>query len=245
MPALEISQTLKALPTKPGVYRFKDATGNLLYVGKAKSLKNRVSSYFHERTQHSPRIQSLVEQVHQIDYIVTQSELEALILEANLIKTYRPKYNILMRDDKKYPWLVLTDEPFPRLEITREPYKKGKARCFGPYASPGALYQTLQLVKKIFPLRQRKTPLFKDRPCMNYHIGSCLGPCQALISPEDYQKIVDQMVLFLKGHADDLLQMLQQEMEAASLNLDYEKAAQLRDRYQAVQKVMLRQRILL
>lgn len=244
MVATHILQELKALPAKPGVYQFKDATGALLYVGKAKSLKHRVSSYFHERANHSPRIQVLVEQVAHIDYIVTHTDIEALILEANLIKTHRPKYNILMRDDKKYPWLVLTDEPFPRLEITREPTKKGKAKCFGPYATPGALYQTLQLIKRIFPLRQRKNPLFKDRPCMNYHIGSCLGPCQALVTPEEYQKIVNQVELFLRGQADDLLAMVQQEMEAASTAMDFEKAAQLRDRYQAIQTTLQRQRVM-
>lgn len=242
MMPLTIDQELNALPRKPGVYQFKDTQGNLLYVGKAKNLKNRVSSYFQDRTNHSPRIQALVAQVAHVDYTVTESEFEALILEANMIKTLRPKYNILMRDDKKYPWLVLTNEPFPRLEITREP--SGKGRSFGPYATPGALYQTLQLIKKIFPLRQRKNPLFKDRPCMNYYIGSCLGPCQALVSPEEYQKIVDQVVMFLRGHADNLLEMLQQEMQAASDRMDFETAAQVRDRYQAVQKVLQRQRVM-
>ncbi len=242
--SLSIAEQLKAVPYKPGVYLYRDEAGALLYVGKAKTLHNRVSSYFHARANHSPRIQSLVEHVAKIDYIVTKSDLEALILEANLIKTQRPKYNILMRDDKKYPWLMLTDEPFPRLQITREPTKRGKTKYFGPYASPGALYQTLQLVKKIFPLRQRKTPLFKDRPCMNYHIGSCLGPCQALITQEEYMKIVRQMELFLRGHAEDLLAELQKEMILASENMDFEKAALLRDRYQSIQKVLMRQRVM-
>ncbi len=244
MTPLTIAQELKAIPAKPGVYQYKNAEGELLYVGKAKNLKNRVSSYFHARANHTPRIQMLVEQVAHIDYIVTQSDIEALILEANLIKTYRPKYNILMKDDKKYPWLVLTDEEFPRLEITREPYKKGKAKCFGPYATPGALYQTLQLIKKIFPLRQRKRPLFKDRPCMNYHVGSCLGPCQGLVSKEEYDRIVRQMVLFLRGQADDLLAVVEQEMEEASEAMDFEKAALLRDRVQAIQKILHRQRVM-
>ncbi len=244
MVSILVRQELKAIPAKPGIYQFKDNTGQLLYVGKAKNLKNRVSSYFHERANHSSRIQAMVEQVAHIEYVITNSDIEALVLEANFIKTHRPKYNILMRDDKKYPWLVLTNEPFPRLEITREPTKKGKAKCFGPYATPGALYQTLQLIKKIFPLRQRKKPLFKDRPCMNYHIGTCLGPCQSLISPAEYQKIVDQLVLFLKGHADDLLAVIEAEMNAASENLDFEKAAQLRDRYQAIQRMLQRQRVM-
>lgn len=244
MVSANILQELKTLPPKPGVYQFKNAAGELLYVGKAKSLRSRVSSYFHERADHSPRIQMLVEQVVHVDTIVTQSDIEALILEANLIKTYRPKYNILMKDDKKYPWLMLREEPFPRLEITREPGKRSKAKYFGPYATPGALYQTLQLIKKIFPLRQRKKPLFKDRPCMNYHIGSCLGPCQSLISREEYQAMVRQVELFLKGNADDLLAMLQRDMDAASANLEFEKAADLRNRYQAVQTMMIRQRVM-
>lgn len=244
MISLTVTQMVKAIPSKPGVYLYKDDAGHLLYVGKAKNLKNRVSSYFHERAMHSPRIQALVEQIAHIDYVVTSSEVEALILEANLIKSQRPKYNILMRDDKKYPWLVLTDEPFPRLIVSREPVKTGKAKRFGPYASPGALYQTLQLIKKVFPLRQRKTPLFKDRPCMNYHIGSCLGPCQSRITPEDYQRIVHQLELFLKGQADDLLALLQREMEEASENLDFEKAAQLRDRFLAAQTMLQRQSVM-
>jgi excinuclease ABC subunit C len=244
MTPLTIEQQLKALPKKPGIYQYKDASGTLLYVGKAKNLKNRVSSYFHDRANHTPRIQMLVAQVASVEVIVTETEFEALILEANMIKNYRPKYNILMKDDKKYPWLLLTDEPFPRLIITREPSKGGKSKCFGPYASPGSLYQTLQLIKKIFPLRKRKNPLFKDRPCMNYHVGSCLGPCQSLVTAEEYQKIVDQLVLFLRGHADDLLEMVQTEMEAASERMDFEAAGQLRDRYQSILHVIQRQRVM-
>ena len=241
-------ETLK-LPSKPGVYQMKDAEDGLLYVGKAKNLKNRVGSYFQNSVTHSHRIQSMVKQVHHIDYTITETEWEALILEANMVKQLRPKYNILLRDDKKYPWLVLTKEPFPRLVFTREPYllKNGQldwSRCFGPYPSASVLYQTLQVVKKIFPLRQRRTPLFKDRPCMNYHIGTCMGPCQQLISPAEYQKIVDQVVLFLKGHADDLQKMLMKDMQQASEAMQFERAGVLRDRLLAIDQIIQHQKVM-
>jgi len=242
MDSIAVQEILKSLPQKSGVYQFRDTSGTLLYVGKAKNLKNRVSSYFQKSSALSARIQSLVSQVADISVLVTHSEIEALVLESNLIKTNRPKYNILMRDDKKYPWLVLTNEPFPRLIVTREPGRKG--RSFGPYATPGAMYETLHLIKKLFPLRQRKKPLFKDRPCMNYHIGSCLGPCQALVTEEDYQKLVDQVVLLLKGQADELLNILKHEMKKASTAMDFETAAALRDRIVAIHTITERQRVM-
>lgn len=237
------------LPKQPGVYQMKDAQDELLYVGKAKNLKNRVSGYFQSRKDLSPRIQSMVEQIVAIDYVVTNTENEALLLENNMIKGLKPKYNILMRDDKKYPWLILTKEPFPRLVFTREPYKNKKgqldySRCFGPYVSAGALYQTLLVIKKVFPLRQRKKPLFKDRPCMNYHIGACLGPCQNLVTKDEYQKLVDQVVLFLKGNGDHLLEILETQMAQASEALEFERASVLRDRYFAVETILQRQKVI-
>ena len=235
------------LPRKPGVYHMKDSEDGLLYIGKAKDLRARVGSYFKDYAEHSPRIRSMLEQVVAIDYTITATEIDALILESNMIKSLRPRYNILMRDDKKYPWLVLTNEPFPRLVFTREPFmKNGRmdwAKCFGPYPSTGDLYRTLQVIKKLFPLRQRKRPLFKDRPCMNYHIGSCLGPCQKLVSAEAYQEMIDQVVLFLKGQGDALLAQLESDMQEASNKLEFEKAAVLRDRYQAVQTILIQQRV--
>lgn len=242
--AANVLAQLNAMPHQPGIYQYRDQAGNLLYVGKAKDLKNRVSNYFQNNAQHSPRIAAMVSQIANIQIVVTQSEIEALVLEANLIKTHRPKYNIVMRDDKKYPWLVLTNEPFPRLVYSRGPSQKNRERSFGPYPSAGALYQTMQVLKKIFPLRQRRKPLFTNRPCMNYFIGTCLGPCQKLISPEAYQGIVDQLILFLRGQADDLLASVSQEMQAASEALDFERAAKLRDRYAAIETIIQQQRVM-
>jgi excinuclease ABC subunit C len=237
-----LTNTIKQLPSEPGVYQYYDRFGKLLYVGKAKNLKNRVSSYFQTRADHSPRIALMVKQVVRLEYIIAPSELDALILEATLIKTHRPRYNILLRDGKKYPWLRLSKGDFPRLEITREPKKDG-ARYFGPYPSSSALYETLNLVKTIFPLRKRRKPLFKDRPCMNYHIGTCLGPCQNLVSPDEYAIVVKQLGLFLRGQSETVLDMLQTQMLNASEQLQFEKAALYRDRYEHVKKVLHQQRV--
>ncbi len=245
----DIQDALARLPEKPGVYRMyariegkKDQTREkLLYIGKAKNLKSRVRSYFQKNAQHSAKNQLMIDQIHHFDFIVTESEIEALILESNLIKQNRPPYNVLLKDDKRFPWVCITAEPYPRLLITRQTHKKFKARYFGPYSNAGAMYQTLKTLKKHFPLRQRKKPLFKDRPCMNYHIGTCPGPCQKKITPDEYAKTVEQVVLFLKGRTDELLQRIESDMQEASKALNYEWAGKLRDRYQAVQQVMAHQ----
>lgn len=235
---------LAGLPAQPGVYRMYNAAGDLLYVGKAKNLRNRVRSYFQKnQSQLSPKVQVTLQQVTRMDTILTDSEIEALILEANLVKEYKPKYNILLRDDKKFPWIGLSNEPYPRLFITRTPEKRGKTKYFGPYTSSADLYATLQQVRKNFPLRQRRKPLFQSRPCMNYYIGTCMGPCQKLITPEDYAAIVRQVELFLNGKADELLEILSREMTEASEALNFEYAARLRDRYQAVESVVAKQKM--
>lgn len=232
---------MSRLPDLPGVYRMYAENGKLIYVGKAKSLKNRVRSYFQNPAGLAPKVAALMQHVRRFDYIVTDSEVEALILECNLIKENRPKYNILLRDDKKFPWIALSDEPFPRLFITRDP--GGRGRFFGPYVNSGNMHKTLQVIRKHFPLRQRKKPLFKHRPCMNYSIGTCPGPCQGLVTEQEYQETLRQVELFLKGKADDLLQHLESEMERASANLDFELAAKLRDRYLAVQDIVAEQKM--
>jgi excinuclease ABC subunit C len=181
--------------------------------------------------------------VERLNYILTDSEIEALILESNLIKQHKPKYNILLRDDKKFPWIGLSDEPYPRLFITRNPEKRGKTKYFGPYTSSGDLYLTLQQVRKNFPLRQRRKPLFQNRPCMNYFIGTCLGPCQKLVTPAEYAEVVRQVELFLNGKADELLEVIAREMQEASEALNFERAAKLRDRYQAVESVVAKQKM--
>jgi len=240
-PAFDFQAALSRLPDQPGVYRMYAASGTLLYVGKAKNLKNRVRSYFQNPAGLAPKVHALMQQVARFDYIVTDSEVEALILEYNLIKQYRPKYNILLRDDKKFPWIGLSAEEYPRLFITRDP--SGRGKFFGPYANSGNMYKTLQVIRKHFPLRQRNKPLFKNRPCMNYYIGTCSGPCQRLVTPADYREVVKQVEMFLKGKADDLLERLETEMERASESLNFELAAKLRDRYMAVQDVVAQQKM--
>ena len=240
-PPFDFQTALSRLPDHPGVYRMYGGNGALLYVGKAKHLKNRVRSYFQNPAGMAPKVQALMQQVVRFDYIVTDSEIEALILEYNLIKQYRPKYNILLKDDKKFPWIGLSAEKYPRLFITRDP--TGRGRFFGPFVNSGNMYKTLQLIRKHFPLRQRRKPLFKNRPCMNYSIGACSGPCQELVTEADYAEVVKQVELFLKGKADDLLHRLEYEMQRASENLNFELAAKLRDRHLAVLDVVAQQKM--
>lgn len=237
------NEFLKTLPTQPGVYRMYSRDGDLLYIGKAKSLRNRVKSYFQKNGQHSPKVQVLMQQVDHLDFVLTDSEIEALILESNLVKKNKPKYNILLKDDKKFPWIGLSDEDYPRLFITRTPSKHGKTKYFGPYTSSADLYATLQEVRKNFPLRQRRKPMFQSRPCMNYYIGTCMGPCQKLITPQDYSAIVRQVEMFLNGKAEELLELIDKDMNKASEEMNFERAAKLRDRYQAVEKVVERQKV--
>jgi excinuclease ABC subunit C len=239
---MDLADALKHVPNQPGIYRMYDANNTLIYIGKAKVLKNRVRSYF--SGSHTPKVAAMVSQIARFEVLVTQTEVEALILEANLINTHKPKYNILLRDDKKYPWIALSDEAFPRLYVTRRPEKRGKTKYFGPYVSSGDLYATLAAIKRHFPLRQRRKPLFKTRPCMNFFIGTCSGPCQNKITPEGYQDIVKRVELFLKGKGDVLKPLLQTEMEAASEALNFERAARLRDAIAAVDTVVARQRVI-
>jgi excinuclease ABC subunit C len=245
-PTFDFQAALSRLPDQPGVYRMYSAprdsgSETLLYVGKAKNLRNRVRSYFQNPAGLAPKVAALMHQVARFDYIVTDSEVEALILEDNLIKQNRPKYNILLRDDKKFPWIGLSAEPYPRLFITREP--SGKGRFFGPYVHSASMYKTLQVIRKHFPLRQRKKPLFKHRPCMNFYIGTCSGPCQQMVTPAEYGEVVKQVELFLKGKADDLVERLEAEMERASEAMNFELAAKLRDRFLAVQDVLEHQKM--
>jgi excinuclease ABC subunit C len=241
---MTLVQRVKNLPTSPGVYQYFDTTGRLLYVGKAKNLKARVSSYFQKNASHTGRIRRMVSEIDRLETIVTDTEIEALILEANLIKTKHPKYNILLRDDKRYPWLAISDEAFPRLYVTRKPNPKSKTKYFGPYTDANALYQTLKVLRVHFPMRQRRIPLFKDRPCMNYDIGACPGPCQQLVTQADYQATVRQLTQLLKGHTRDLEATLSRDMAAASAQLNFEYAAKLRDRLAAVQTFTASQKVM-
>ncbi|MFM7469557.1 MAG: excinuclease ABC subunit UvrC [Vampirovibrionales bacterium] len=238
---LKVQATLRALPLQPGSYQFYDAEGALLYVGKAKSLRQRVRSYFAPSRKHTERIEQMVQQVAEIRFTTTRNETEALLLEANLIATHQPHYNVLLRHEFRYPWLGVSLGAFPRLFVTRSPVK-GTARAFyGPYLNTQSLFELLKVLRKYFPLRQRRFPLFKDRPCMNYTLKLCPGSCQGLITPEAYQVTLAQLDLFLKGHTELLAQQLTQEMYEASERLAFEHAAVVKERLALVQKTVAKQ----
>lgn len=225
----------------------KDSTDQVLYIGKSKKLRSRVRSYFRDDHYHSPRIGMMVKQVVDIEFIVTDTEAEALALEANLIKQHQPYYNVLLKDDKKYPWLCITwSEDYPRIFITRKKHLSKKAdRFYGPYVDVGLLRRTLSLVKRIFPLRQRPQPLFRDRPCLNYDIGRCPGVCQRLISPEDYHKIVLKVAMVFQGRTDELAEILTAQMEKAAAELNFETAAHVRDQIAGIKTLAADQKVAL
>ncbi|HHY61387.1 MAG: excinuclease ABC subunit UvrC [Bacillota bacterium] len=244
---MALDDTLAVLPTSPGVYLMKDADGEVIYVGKAINLRNRVRSYFQTSSDHSPKVVMMVEHIADLDYIVTASELEALILECNLIKKYRPRYNVRLRDDKTYPFIkVTTGEPYPGVYLTRRVVCDG-SRYFGPYTDVSATRETLRLLKRVFPLRQCSKKIDPDspapRPCLNYQIKRCLGPCAGQIDVEAYGEVVDEVVMFLEGRQDDLARSLKRRMVAAADALNYEQAAVFRDQLQAVETVVQKQRI--
>ncbi len=237
---------LKEIPREPGVYFMKDAREQTLYIGKSKCLRTRVRSYFRDFHGHMPRITVMVMQVVDIEFIVTDTEVEALALEANLIKQYQPHFNVLLKDDKKYPYLCVTwSEDYPRIFITRKRRKSLKDRYYGPYVDVGLLRSTLSLVKRIFPLRQRPQPLFKDRPCLNYDIGRCPGVCQQLISSEDYRKTLQRVVMVFQGRTTELVDILNQQMEKAAEDLKFEQAARLRDQIRGLERLCADQKVAL
>ncbi|MCT7986355.1 excinuclease ABC subunit UvrC [Laspinema sp. A4] len=240
-----LENRLKEIPPVPGVYLMRDRDDRILYIGKSKKLRSRVRSYFRDSQSLSQRIERMVQQVADIEFIVTDTEAEALALEANLVKQHQPYFNVLLKDDKKYPYLCITwSETYPRIFITRK-RKAGSAkdRYYGPYVDAGLLRSTVHLVKQIFPLRQRPQPLFKDRPCLNYDIGRCPGVCQGLIDAEDYRKTVQKVAMVFQGRTDELLDILKQQMEAAAEDLNFEQAARLRDRIQGLQSLHAGQKV--
>jgi len=238
-----LKQTLKLLPSLPGCYIYYDKNDEIIYVGKAKILKRRVLSYFN-RKHDSVKVNVLVSQIERLEYIITNTEVEALILENHLIKKHKPKYNILLKDDKKYPYFLITDEDFPRISIVRKKnMNPEKGRYYGPYTDIRAMHATLDFLKKIFPLKQCKTPKFKDRPCLYYHIGRCLAPCQNLVTPDEYKKIVKQAELFLSGKQSELMKQILEQMEKYSDSLQFEKAAKLRDSYNDLKKTLEKQKV--
>ncbi|MGI6434156.1 MAG: excinuclease ABC subunit UvrC [Syntrophomonadaceae bacterium] len=239
----KLKERLKDVPCKPGVYLFKDGDGRVLYVGKAKILRNRLRSYFQPPHRLDPKVKAMVSRVADFDYIVTGSEVEALILENNLIKSYHPRYNIFMRDDKTYPYLkITTAEPYPRVYITREK-KDGVSRYFGPYTDAAALKETMKLLTGIFPLRTCKTLKRQLRPCLNRDLEKCLAPCSSAVSVEEYAHHVEGLIRFMEGHQDYIVEQLEREMHAAAQALEYEKAARLRDQLQSINSLNARQKV--
>lgn len=239
-------EKLKHLPARPGVYLFRDSDGTVVYVGKALSLKNRVRSYFQSGAGQSPKIRSMMARAADFEYIVTDSEVEALILESTLIKEYRPRYNVFLKDDKSYPYLKVTlNEDYPRVHITRRLVKDG-GRYFGPYTQVGAVHETLSLLRRLFPFRscKQKELAPKGRPCLNQHIKRCLGPCCGLVTREDYLAMIREICLFLEGRQEELVKRLTRRMEEASEKLEFERAAELRDQLRAVQKVLEKQKVI-
>ena len=239
----EVQQTLSIIPELSGSYQYYDKDGEIIYVGKAKNLKKRVYSYFNKHHD-SPKLRVMVPQIAKIQFIVTDSEVEALILESHLIKKHKPKYNVLLKDDKKFPYFVITEEEYPRIIVARKANKnKIKGKYFGPYTDSRAMYATLDLIKKLSPLKQCKNPKFKDRPCLYYHIGRCMAPCQRLITPDEYKKILKNVELFLTGKQKELVDALKKEMEKYAAKEDFEKAARYRDSWMDVQKTMEHQKV--
>ncbi|SHI55507.1 excinuclease ABC subunit UvrC [Desulfofundulus thermosubterraneus] len=243
-------EKLQHLPDKPGVYLFRDTAGEIIYVGKAVSLKNRVRSYYQSGSRLSPKVRALMNRAADFEYIVTDNEVEALILESNLIKEHRPRYNIYLKDDKSYPYLRVTlGEDFPRVHVTRRVVKDG-SRYFGPYTSAGAVHETLDLLRRLFPFRTCKQKLAegvmsaRHRPCLNFHIGRCLAPCSGQVGREEYRAMIREICLFLEGRQDDLVKELTRRMNEAADKLEFERAARLRDQLQAVRQVLENQKVL-
>lgn len=244
----DIQEHLKTLPASPGVYIMKDKFGNVIYVGKAVSLKNRVRQYFQSSKNHSDKVRSMVKNIFSFEYIMTDSELEALILECNLIKKYKPKYNILLRDDKTYPYIKVTvNEDYPRVLKVRR-ILKDKAKYFGPYSNVSAVNDTIDIIRNIYPIRTCNIDMDKAiksgmRPCLNYHIKKCIGPCTGMVSKKEYMDMIDEILLFLSGKEDKLVGVLEEKMKAASMALDFEEAASYRDKISSLKDVMEKQKI--
>ncbi|MDF2842101.1 MAG: uvrC [Herbinix sp.] len=243
----DIEEELKKLPAKPGVYIMRNIDDNIIYVGKAIILKNRVRQYFQNSRNHTEKIRQMVENIDHFEYIITDSELEALVLECNLIKEHMPKYNTMLKDDKTYPYIRVTlNEAFPKVAITRE-QKKDKAKYFGPYTSVNAVRDTLELLRRIYKIRtcNRILPrdIGKERPCLYYHMGQCDAPCQGYISQQDYKANIDEVLEFLNGNYSRVTKNLEEKMAAASEAMEFEKAAQYRDLIGSVKQIANRQKI--
>jgi len=243
----DINEELKKLPDKPGVYIMHNDTDEIIYVGKAINLKNRVRQYFQSNKNKTAKVISMVSHISYFEYIVTDSEMEALLLECNLIKEHRPKYNVMLKDDKTYPYIKVTvNEDFPRIFITRN-YVKDKSRYFGPITDATAAKETVDLIHRLFPVRKCRKILPRDigkeRPCLNYHIGQCLAPCDSLITKDEYRAIIDEVIAVLEGKYDYIIKYLEGIMYKASEEMDFEKAAATRDKILGIKKIMEKQKI--
>lgn len=244
----DIEGHLKKLPASPGVYLMKDRDNNIIYVGKAISLKNRVRQYFQSSRNHSKKVVSMVKNIDSFEYIITDSEVEALILECNLIKKYKPKYNILLKDDKTYPYIKVTvNEDFPRVLKVRK-ILKDKAKYFGPYTNVSAVNDVLDLIRDIYPIRTCNIDIDRAirtgmRPCLNYHIKKCTGPCTGYDIKEDYKRMIDEIIMFLQGKEEKLVTMFEDKMKKAAMDLDFENAAIYRDKINSLNEVAQKQKI--
>ncbi|MFL0781877.1 MAG: excinuclease ABC subunit UvrC, partial [Prochlorococcus sp.] len=240
-----LEQRLREIPADPGCYLMRDREDRLLYVGKSKSLRSRVRSYFRSSHDLSPRIRLMVRQICEIEFIVTDTEAEALVLESNLIKNHQPHFNVLLKDDKKYPYLCITwSEAYPRIFITRKRrFRKPTDRFYGPYVDVALLRRTLFLVQRVFPLRQRPRPLYADRTCLNHAIGRCPGVCQEKISSDDYHRILRKVAMVFQGRSDELTELLQQQMARYAERLDFESAARVRDQLHGLDQLTADQKM--
>lgn len=240
-----LENRLAEIPPEPGVYFMRDKSDRIIYIGKSRKLRSRVRSYFRDGYNKSERIATMVKLVTEIEFIVTDTEAEALALEANLIKQHQPYFNVLLKDDKKYPYLCITwSEDYPRIFITRKrQFGKEKDKFYGPYTDAGLLREIVRICKRIFPQRQRPQPLFKDRPCLNYDLGRCPGVCQQMTSPEEYRKIVQKIAMVFQGRTQELIDILTQQMNAAAENLNFESAARIRDQISGLKSLTANQKV--
>ncbi len=244
----DIQEHLKQLPAEPGVYLMKDKFDNIIYVGKAISLKNRVRQYFQSSKNHPSKVVSMVKNIYKFEYIITDSELEALILECNLIKRYRPKYNVLLRDDKTYPYIkVTTNEEYPRVLKVRR-VSKDKAKYFGPYTNTSAVNDTLEIIRNTYPIRTCNIDIDRAiknnmRPCLNYHIKRCTGPCTGKDDKNEYSKMIEEIIMFLSGKEEKLIELLKEKMMKASMEFNFEDAAMYRDKIRSLEEMMQKQKI--
>lgn len=244
----DIQEQLKKLPAEPGVYLMKNENDKIIYVGKAISLKNRVRQYFQSSKNHTSKVKSMVKNIAKFEYIITDSELEALILECNLIKQYRPKYNVLLRDDKTYPYIKVTvNEDYPRVLKVRK-VLKDKAKYFGPYTNITAVNDTLEIIRNTYPIRTcnidiEKAIANKVRPCLNKHIKKCIGPCTGEVSKEEYNKMIEEVILFLSGKEERLIEILKEKMNKCAMDFNFEDAAIYRDKIRSLEDMVQKQKI--